>query len=633
MKKRLLIFLFCICLVLSSFFVFSKKEKTEDFYVDIRGWSEFFKYYPESKILKSENGNFKVLNKTKNSFVIKNENDVELYYKVHFADDEYELLSKSYMHNEKNKSIAVLTFSMGESDEKWKVFYETMEKHFLPKHSKKYFVLTDNNNLKVSKNVLKIAQYDKREESLNLKKFHAFDRIKSVLKSFDYIYFADESFLPTVDINEEILPTKKQGIVSMIHPCFYDWAEDQIPFEKNIKSVSYIPVEERKYYMTKSFFGGTKDAFFELADVIKNNVELDLKKDFVPKLMDESFLNAYLNSKSKSSTMPMIVMPDAVAFKASCMPLKERVVDANLVYIRKNGEKKLYHYDSDAKILKGQDQTLDVLRRTKNTISIASEDGVKVYHRSYYALDEYEPLTQSKVLDRTPKKIAVITFVSGDDSKQWNAFYQSSKKNFLQNHHKKYFVFTDTKDLKIDYKIAQKIVVHENDFELKKHHIIQKIKTELDMFDYIYFMDVNLDVITNLNEEILPTKGQELVYAIHPWHYRWAMNLLPYARNEKSKAYIKEVDGKFYVQNVFYGGTKDGFIKLSQTIQNWIDSDIKENATPKWKEESYLNKYLVNMQNDQKDPLILTPDYIFPDTGCAPSGEFEAVKKMILKKK
>ncbi len=633
MKKCLLFFLFSVCLILSSFFVFGKKEKTEDFYIDISGWSELFKYYPESKILKNENINFKVLNKTKNSFLIKNANDKDLYYKVHFADDEYELLSKSYMHNEKNKNIAVLTFSMSSNDQTWNVFYETMEKHFLPKHSKKYFVLTDNNNLKVGKNVLKIVQYDKKDESLNLKKFHTFDRVKNILKSFDYIYFADESFLPTVDINEEILPTKEQGIVSMIHSCFYEWSEEQFPFEKNIKSASYVPIEERKFYITKSFFGGTKDAFFELVDVIKNWVDLDLKKTFIPKLKDESFLNKYLHLKIKEFKTPMIVMPDAIAFKASCMPLKEKVVDPNLVYIWQNGEKKLYHYDPESQILKGHDQSLVVLRRTKNTISIASEEGSTVYQRSYYSLDEYEPLTQPKVLDRTPKKIAVITFAMGDDSKQWNAFYQSSKKNFLPNHHKKYFVFTDIKDLKIDHKLAQKIVIQESDPDLKKHHLIQKIKTELEVFDYVYFMDVNLDVLTALNEEILPTKDQELVYAIHPWHYRWEMNLLPYNRNKTSKAYIKEVDGKFYVQNVFYGGTKDGFIKLSQTIQGWVDSDIKENVVPKWKNESYLNKYLVNMQNDEKDPLILTPDYIFPDTGCTPSGEFEAVKKMILKTK
>lgn len=629
MKK--ILFGLILFVVLSIFFISLPREKTEEIYVDIRGWSEPFQYYPKSKKLKGENDNFKVLKRTKNAFSIQQENELHLYYRLHYAEDEYELLSKSQLLDEKNKKIAVLTFNMDSDELKWKNFYETMENNFLPNHSKNYFVFTNSHELKVEDNVLKIAQYDKREESLNLKKFHAFDRIKSVLKSFDYIYFADESFLPTVDINEEILPTKEQGIVSMIHPCFYEWNEEQFPFEKNIKSASYVPIEERKYYMTKSFFGGTKDAFFELADVIKNNVELDLKKDFVPKLMDESFLNKYLHLKIKEFKTPMIVMPDAIAFKASCMPLKEKVVDPNLVYIWQNGEKKLYHYDPESQILKGHDQSLVVLRRTKNTISIASEEGSTVYQRSYYSLDEYEPLTQPKVLDRTPKKIAVITFVSGDDSKQWNAFYQSSKKNFLPNHHKKYFVFTDIKDLKIDHKLAQKIVIHENDFELKKQHLFQKIKTELEAFDYVYFMDVNLDVLTNLNEEILPTKDQELVYAIHPWHYRWAMNLLPYERNEKSKAYIKEVDGKFYVQNVFYGGTKDGFINLSQTIQSWVDSDIKENAIPKWKEESYLNKYLVERQKEAKKPLILTPEYVYPSVKCDISSEFEPYKKMILK--
>ena len=633
MKKGLFVFLIAFGFVLSSFFAFSKKEKTENFYVDMRGWSEFFEYYPKSQMLKNENVNFKVLNKTKNSFLVKNEDAVDIYYKLHFADDEYELLSKSYMQNEKNKKIAVLTFSMGSDESRWKAFYDTMEKNFLTKHSKEYFVFTDNNNLKVQSNVLKIAQYDGKEESLNLKKFDSFDRLKNILKSFDYIYFADLSFLPKHNINEEVIPTKEQEVVMMMHPCFYDWKEEEFPFEKNNLSASYIPQEERKFYITNAFFGGTTHAFFKLGNSIKKWVDSDSKNAFVPKLKDESFLNRYLHLKIKESEKPMIVMSDSIAFNQSCKIVKEESVDQNLIYIYRDGKKKSYNYDPETRTLNGEDDSFVASKKTKSTITILTKEGTIVYHRVYYSQNEYEPLTESKITDSSPKKIAVITFAMGDDVDQWNGFYQSSKKNFLPKHHKKYFVFTDQNNLKINHKEGKKIFVKEKDFDLKKFHLLKNIKNELDSFDYVYLMDISLDVVTAINEEVLPTKEQALVYAIHPWHYRWSIEEIPYERNSASKAYIKKGEGKFYVQSVFYGGTKDAFIKLSQTIQSWVDEDLKEKATPKWKDEGYLNKYLFNMKNNEKNPLILTPNYIYPKGVCGPAGEFESDKKMILKSK
>ena len=105
--------------------------------------------------------------------------------------------------------------------------------NFLPNHSKNYFVFTNSHELKVEDNVLKIAQYDIRAETLTLKKFHIFDKVKHLLKLFDYVYFVDMEFLAKSPVHEEILPTREQGFVTVLHPCYYDWKEGGFPYEKN----------------------------------------------------------------------------------------------------------------------------------------------------------------------------------------------------------------------------------------------------------------------------------------------------------------------------------------------------------------------------------------------------------------
>ncbi|MBR6729822.1 MAG: hypothetical protein IKL90_00570 [Alphaproteobacteria bacterium] len=629
MKK--ILFGLILFVVLSIFFISLPREKTEEIYVDIRGWSEPFQYYPKSKKLKGENDNFNVLKRTKNAFSIQQENELNLYYRLHYTEDEYELLSKSQLLDEKNKKIAVLTFSLDSDESKWKNFYETMENNFLPNHSKNYFVFTNSHELKVEDNVLKIAQYDIRAETLTLKKFHIFDKVKHLLKLFDYVYFVDMEFLAKSPVHEEILPTREQGFVTVLHPCYYDWKEGGFPYEKNEHSKAYVPSREGKFYVQNSFFGGTKDDFFELTDTIKKWVDWDLKKDIRAPLADESFLNKYVFLKMRQFEEPLILLPEFLPIDNFCAMKEEKKIDPDEIVLFENGQNQIYKFDSKTSVLKGENKDLPVARRTLSTISIPNEKGVTVYHRVYYSKNEYEPLTSSQVVSETPKNIAIITFVDKNNVSEWNKFYQTSKGNFLPNHQKKYFVFTNQKKLKVPTRDVKKILMGINDFELKKFHLINKIKDELSSFDYVYFMDANIDVVTKIGNEVLPTPWQEMVYAIHPWHYRWPVKNFPYERNYESEAYIQDLDGKFYVENAFFGGNKDSFLNLAQTIQKWIDFDLKRDIVPQWKDESYINKYLVERQKEAKKPLILTPEYVYPSVKCDISSEFKPYKKMILK--
>ena len=155
----------------------------------------------------------------------------------------------------------------------------------------------------------------------------------------------------------------------------------------------------------------------------------------------------------------------------------------------------------------------------------------------------------------------------------------------------------------------------------------------MDDFDYVYFLDINLTAIEPVGEEVLPTPQQEMVYAMHPWHYRWDINMLPFEQNQFSKAYTPLGSGSFYVQNVFLGGTKEAFLNLTKTIKEWIDEDLKQRIIPIWKDESYVNKYLIEKLKSENNPLILTPEYIYPNVECNYANEFEPFKKMILKTK
>lgn len=141
-----------------------------------------------------------------------------------------------------------------------------------------------------------------------------------------------------------------------------------------------------------------------------------------------------------------------------------------------------------------------------------------------------------------------------------------------------------------------------------RYHYYMEIKDQLKEYDYVFHIDSDMKMISEIGEEILGN----LVCVEHPANFVWSgPTQFTYDRNEQSNAYIAfdNTDCKKYYQNCFQGGSSTEFIKMSETIKAWFESDIKRNYVALWHDESYMNKYAVLNPPDK----VLHSGYAYPE--------------------
>ncbi len=226
----------------------------------------------------------------------------------------FELIQESNVKYTTPKKIAILYISTGKYIIFWEKFYAEMEKYFLPKHQKTYFLFTDHMDIPVADNVVKVETKQQPWPYITLKRYHFFMSVADKLKEYDYIYFLNGTLLPQTEIDEEIFPTDKQGIMVTLHPGFLGVLPEYMSYERNPLSQAYIADTEGKYYVAGGFNGGTAKAFLNMSEKIREMTDTDLKNNIIPGWHDESMLNRYLIDYMKSENalilMPEYLVPD-----------------------------------------------------------------------------------------------------------------------------------------------------------------------------------------------------------------------------------------------------------------------------------------------------------------------------------
>jgi hypothetical protein len=139
---------------------------------------------------------------------------------------------------------------------------------------------------------------------------------------------------------------------------------------------------------------------------------------------------------------------------------------------------------------------------------------------------------------------------------------------------------------------------------LLRYTIFSSILNHLKAYDYIYYMDVDLEVIKDLDEQFLGDR----VSTLHPGYFNTInKGQLPYCRDNKSKAYMHSSWGDAYYYGALQGGNKDEFTKMILTLKGNIEDDLKLNYIADWHDESHMNKYFW----DNKPTKILHPGYAY----------------------
>jgi hypothetical protein len=153
---------------------------------------------------------------------------------------------------------------------------------------------------------------------------------------------------------------------------------------------------------------------------------------------------------------------------------------------------------------------------------------------------------------------------------------------------------------------------------LMRYHLFLQQQEKLKDYDYVFYMDADMRVVSKISDEIL---GTGITAAEHPMYSLRKEYIPPYEPNPQSTAYIhrpgKVVDenGKprfkpYYYAGGFQGGPSKMFIEAMEVMKANIDKDFNNNYVAVWNDESHWNKYL----SENTPDIVLSPAYIYPDS-------------------
>lgn len=212
-------------------------------------------------------------------------------------------------------------------------------------------------------------------------------------------------------------------------------------------------------------------------------------------------------------------------------------------------------------------------------------------------------------------KIGIITIATGKYSIYVPELVKSCELFFLKNYEKNYFIFSDSDEENFkNFNGAEKILkIHQDKLgwpydSMMRFHMFNNNRDILSEMDYLFFMNANMVVSSEVNDQILPKNNIcGIVSTIHPGYYKSKTNY-PYEMNPKSVFNVPKGTGDYYFQGCFNGGRSKEFLEMSTKIASYMDIDLANGIIPIWHDESALNWYLIN-----KDPHILPPTYAYPE--------------------
>lgn len=211
--------------------------------------------------------------------------------------------------------IAILYICTGNYDIFWKGFYNSSEKYFFPEDQKHYFVFTDSEKIKNTKNITVYPEKCKGFPLDSMLRFEMFYKIYDDVLDFDYTFFLNANMLFVDIVSREILPHKEyKGLICVLHPIAYKYRKfpAMYTYERNKNSKAYIPREKgKKYsYFMGGFNGGSTAEYFKMVANLKDNIKHDLSNGIVAVFHDESHLNKYCHNINVHELSPAYGFPE-----------------------------------------------------------------------------------------------------------------------------------------------------------------------------------------------------------------------------------------------------------------------------------------------------------------------------------
>ena len=216
--------------------------------------------------------------------------------------------------------------------------------------------------------------------------------------------------------------------------------------------------------------------------------------------------------------------------------------------------------------------------------------------------------SQHKVNPPKASHIGLLVVATGKYSTFIPQLLESADRFFCPCHKVTYFVFTDQKLPEH----PRLITIHQAQLgwpydSLMRFSMYRAHKDQLASCDYLFSCDADMHFEQVVGDEILSDR----VATQHP-QLRFARGI--YETNPLSTAAVARAQGSAYVAGAFYGGTREEFFTLLDTIHAMITTDLARGYIARVNDESYLNKYFV----EHPPTCLLSPSYCHFDSWHSP---------------
>ena len=117
-----------------------------------------------------------------------------------------------------------------------------------------------------------------------------FIKEKDFILQHDYCFYFDADMRVDNPVGDQVL----SDLLGTQHPYQSFNSIETMSYDRNPKSLAYVPVGEGKNYYAGGFNGGSTKCFIEMSEVIADRVNKDLQNDVVALWHDESHMNRYM---------------------------------------------------------------------------------------------------------------------------------------------------------------------------------------------------------------------------------------------------------------------------------------------------------------------------------------------------
>ncbi len=191
-------------------------------------------------------------------------------------------------------NCAIIYICTGKYEVFWKDFYETAENFFLQDSKKEYFLFTDSKTLIETSlhNVTPVFWKRSGWPYDTMMRWECIACVQDKIKEYDYAIYCNANTLFLRPLNSWIFEEKTLTLLSY---SGQDMDCDEMPFERNQLSAAYIPYGSKpRGYMQGGLIGGSVNEFIYMALDLRDLTMKDLSKGIIPRMHDESLINAYI---------------------------------------------------------------------------------------------------------------------------------------------------------------------------------------------------------------------------------------------------------------------------------------------------------------------------------------------------